>query len=85
VPSVVQNHATTDRGGIWVLDSGGLKEPCVRWGQIPTSIRPVVRVKWASPGHAWIYPVVDILKATQQGAALVQSSCRLECTRRGAR
>jgi len=49
MPSVVQKHATTDRGGIWVLDSGGLKEPCIRWGQIPTSIRPVVGVKMGQP------------------------------------
>jgi len=34
--------------------------------------------------HAWTCPAVDILKATQQRAALVWCECQAGCTRRGA-
>ena len=62
-------------GAIWDVDSGGPNEPCIRWksrfahvtGQFWT-------LKWAGSGHTRTCPAVDILKATQQGRALVNSN-----------
>jgi len=64
------------------VDLGGPKEPCLRWGfRSP-------HVKWqfwgrnmAGPGYIRTCPTVDILKASQQGAASVRWGCRLGCTR----
>ena len=53
----------------------GSRSPCVQrqfWGR-----------KGAGPGHARACPAVDILKATQQGAAPVRCGCRLGLTRWG--
>ena len=51
--------------------------------QIPTCKEAISRAKRAGPGHAWTCPAVDILKATQQGAAPVRCGCRLGCTEWG--
>ena len=45
--------------------------------QIPTREWAILRAKGAGPGHVRTRPAVDILKATQQGAALVRCRCRL--------
>jgi len=74
----------TDRNAVSVVDLGGLKEPCIRWG---SDLRPwrenFVGKKVAGPGQARTYPAIDMLKATQQGAAPVWCGFRLQCTRWG--
>jgi len=35
----------TDRDTIWVLDSGGLKQPCIRWGPLPPHEGAILREK----------------------------------------
>jgi len=49
--------------------------------QIVTREGVIFRAKRADPGHAWTCSLVNILKAIQQGAALVLFGCQLECTR----
>jgi len=43
----------------------------------------ILRAKNTGSGHARTCPVVDIVKATQQGAGPVRCGCRLGCTRWG--
>ena len=52
--------------------------------QIPMRAGAMLRAKGAVSGHARTCPAVDILKATQQGAAPVRRGCRLKCTTWGA-
>jgi len=38
----------TDQDVVWVVDSGGLKEPCIRWGADPPCKRAILRGKEAA-------------------------------------
>ena len=69
----------TDR--VWYADSGGPKEPYISWGPHPHTWRGNFRGKMGWPRTCSNIPVVDILKATQQGAEPVRCGRRLECTR----
>jgi len=73
----------TDRYAVWDVDLGGptahvfdgVQIACMKalkgqfWG-----------LKGAGPGHGCTCPVVDILKATQEGAELIWCRCSLGCT-----
>ena len=72
----------TDEDAVWEVDSGGPKEPCIRWG-------PDLHTWWGNfedtkrsdqdmPRH-----VHRLLKVTQQGPQPVWHRCRLGCTRWG--
>jgi len=54
------------------MHSGGSKESCVRWGTDPRTRKGNFEAKGAGPEHARTCPAVDILKATQRGAAKVR-------------
>ena len=43
--------AETDRDAVWNLDSGGPKEPCVRWGP-DSPMRSAIYNEKDMPGHA---------------------------------
>ena len=44
----------TDPDAVSVLDSGGPKEPCIRWrSRSPQANGAILWAKWAGPGHVW--------------------------------
>jgi len=70
-------NCSTDWDTVWNVDSGGPKETCSRWGPDPYTRMGNLR-GWS--GRPRTCPAVDVLKATQQGAAPVRCGCRLGCT-----
>jgi len=43
--TLVSKNGCTDRNAVWVEDSGGPKEPCIRWGPEPPQERAILRGK----------------------------------------
>jgi len=71
----------TDGDAVCVEDSGGPKEPFIRWrSRSPQVNQQFWEQKEAKPRTC---PVVDILKPTLQRAPTVQCRCWLEYTRHG--
>jgi len=62
---MTRRPAKTDQDAVWDMDSGGPKEPCIRWGLDPQLMKgKFLRAKRGRPRTCLI---VDTLKTTQQG------------------
>ena len=65
-------NGSTDWDTVRDVDSVGPGNHVFRRVQIPTRLGAILKVKMGCPGHAQTCVTVDIPKATQQGAELVQ-------------
>jgi len=54
----------TDRDAVWVMDSGGPKEACIRWGPDPACEGAVIGGK-DMPGHAQRHSAVSCAKMAE--------------------